>query len=126
MNYQDAENQAAILSLSQLITVSVLQMGITFFCLMLKDCQRKGMILYKWHLYLRAWHIYKPNYIKWLAKPLGYCIYCFSPYVSILFTFLLFNEWYLYPFCIGLNYVYLDMYFHVNESFLQRNSRGDS
>ncbi len=59
---------------------TLLGIASALFSLTLNEWMKNGMILEFWGNFLNR--LYDKGY-SWIAKPLGYCIYCFSKWVLI-------------------------------------------
>ena len=51
----------------------------------------------------------KDRWKRTMLKPLGLCIYCMLPYISLPFFLIFITNIYFYPLFIGMSYIWLKL-----------------
>jgi len=88
--------------------------------LFIQKCMESGMIFRRYYLYLI--HIYvqnwrkKDRYKRFLLKPIGLCIYCYSTWIAIFTYVIKFGFSYDILLFIGMNYLFIQLYFRYIKS----------
>jgi amino acid transporter len=98
-----AERREVVLLLICLMTASL--------GLFLEECMNPNMILRRYYLWLtyhwiKNWRK-KDRWRRWLLKPLGLCVYCFSSWITIFFYLYNFDLDLNIFFALGMNYLWL-------------------
>lgn len=72
----------AAVDVKAVILIGLLSLGTAGMSLFVQECMKEGMIL-NWYGKLINYLWDSTKFPKWLLKPLGMCIYCFSSWVWI-------------------------------------------